>query len=279
MTKDTANSLLKYAQQAVTLLTEAPFWQWPSMALYMIEVVIYRVFGKRLRESLELRLYGLTFNIKTHNMDLGIIYEIFAEGVYQTHGFMPRDGWTCIDVGANIGCVSLNWAKQNRNGMIYAIEPHPETFQRLYKNIKANRFSNIKTFNIAASNKSGSLEFAVFDRSSMGVAMHLVSSPTYGDHPGWAGNASGLVSCRVPAQSLDDFCKQQGICAVDLLKIDVEGHEVLCLQGAIQTLCMTCRIILEYHSPSLRAECCSILREAGFLLTESVPLIFGSKSQ
>src|SRR5215471_536268 len=155
-----ADSIPKYTRQLGAILKTAPLRQWPSILVYMMEVIVYRMSGMRLRKEIGLTLYGLNFVIRTHNMDLGIIYEVFSQGIYMAKpAFLPRDGWTCVDVGANIGCVSLTWAQRDPHGTIYALEPHRGTFERLERNVAANHFSNVKCFNIAAGQQSGFVDF------------------------------------------------------------------------------------------------------------------------
>ena len=268
-----ADSKSKYAAQVVDILKSAPIWQWPSIFIYMFEVLIYRLFKKRIRKEISLNLYGLNFVIKTHNMDLGVIYEIFSEGIYlKDPNYIPQDGWTCVDVGANIGCVSLTWAQRDPHGKIYAMEPHPATFERLERNVNANRFSNVTCFNIAADRQSGTLEFLISDQTSMGVSANEQSATA-------ASHKMSARICQVPALSLDDFYDKQKIPTVDLLKIDIEGHEVACLEGATRALRRTRRVVLEYHSAALRISCREIFAQAGFSLNEAGDLIFAENPQ
>jgi hypothetical protein len=77
----------------------------------------------------------------------------------------------------------------------------------------------------------------------------------------------------VNSTKLDTFCINNQISKIDILKIDVQGFEVLCLQGAldilINTACVTVEISLydfyENNNSSL-LEVELIMKDAGFSL-------------
>lgn len=64
---------------------------------------------------------------------------------------------------------------------------------------------------------------------------------------------------------------------VDLMKIDVEGHEVECLKGAEETLDNTSKIVIEYHSQSLKNKVVSMLTERGFGIEDVDGVIYAKK--
>ena len=240
-----------------------------NLVLYAFEIVIYRAFGKRIRQSLHVRLYDHDFLVKTHNIDLGIIHEVFGKGIYEAlPRFVARQGDTCLDIGAHIGCVSLQWARCNSSGHILAIEPHPETFVRLRTNLAANHAHNVTPLQCAASHRSGDLLLEVADSTGMA---RIEGAPT-GDRA-YKGSSTILVR----AYSIDDLVANHGLRKVDLMKVDVEGCEADCLRGATKVLEKTDRVIVEYHSEALRKECWAILSEARFRLEEVGNLIFGQR--
>ena len=59
--------------------------------------------------------------------------------------FVPKPGWTVVDVGANIGCFTLWAATHMQRGHLWAFEPMPRTFDYLQRNIQDNhsRFSSV----------------------------------------------------------------------------------------------------------------------------------------
>ncbi|UFS57340.1 FkbM family methyltransferase [Comamonadaceae bacterium M7527] len=123
-------------------------------------------------------------------------------------------------------------------GIVYSFEPHPGNFNRLIENISNNKLSNVKTFNIGLSSGSGSLNLVM--RGDF-----LLGSGT--------GNCSIEISDNMDSKStkipielhaLDSIVINNGIDHVDVIKLDVEGHEDEVLRGAERTL-RHCRPIIQ----------------------------------
>ena len=135
-----------------------------------------------------------------------------------------REGDTFIDVGANIGYITLTAAKKiGDSGKIISIEPHPRTFIFLNKNIKANAFMNIETYNLALGNEEGKISFS----DSKSDEQNFITK-------------SGIIDVSV--KRLDELFNGP---SVEFLKIDTEGYELFVLQGAKKTLTKTKTIFLE----------------------------------
>ena len=115
-----------------------------------------------------------------------------------------------VDVGANIGDFTLG--VKDIAGKIIAIEPGKENFQALYKNIKINQLHNVL---------------------SLRYAIHDCEDDIYLD-----GNTSDMHIVRdktgeqVKGMPLDLIVKNMDIESIDILKIDVQGHERAVLIGA-----------------------------------------------
>jgi FkbM family methyltransferase len=122
-----------------------------------------------------------------------------------------------IDVGANVGDTALTASLQvGPKGRVWAIEPHPRTFQFLTGNIALNSAANITALKAAAASEPGRLTFGDGRRDDM--------------------NRVGEHGLYVEAERLDDLVHDRRI---DLLKIDVEGYELPVLKGAPQILKFT----------------------------------------
>lgn len=128
-----------------------------------------------------------------------------------------------FDVGGNIGDTALHFAQiQNNIGKIYCFEPVPVLFERLKKNVSINSFTNINIQNIALSDKREDLFFNLPKaQNSSGIFLSHTASEE---------------SKKVHSLTLDDFCSENKIEKLDLIKIDVEGFELKVLMGAMQTL-------------------------------------------
>jgi len=71
-----------------------------------------------------------------------------------------RPGMTVIEGGANRGVTAIAIAKAvGKKGCIHAFEPVSEYFKALQNNVLRNRTRNMNIYNMALSNKNGSIRF------------------------------------------------------------------------------------------------------------------------
>jgi len=126
-----------------------------------------------------------------------------------------------IDVGANLGVVSLLLAERLRDRQVYALEPNPTTFQALQKNIARNNAINIVAIQAAVSDIDGTISFD--------------ADPV---RRGTASITTGQLSHTQDVRSitLDTLLRKERIDDVALLKVDVEGFETVVFKGARETL-------------------------------------------
>ncbi|TDU64636.1 FkbM family methyltransferase [Prosthecobacter fusiformis] len=136
-----------------------------------------------------------------------------------------------LDVGANIGCMSLTLSDLRPNCIVYAFEPSPETFKHLKSNVSNNKASDrVIPLRLAVGREDTILQFL---NDSGSPATNRLILP--GEH------LSGPL-VEVNVVSLDSFLVDKRGPEVAFLKIDVEGHEPAVIQGAIQLLSSgTCR--------------------------------------
>jgi FkbM family methyltransferase len=129
-------------------------------------------------------------------------------------------GEVAADVGANIGCMTAALARAvGPAGAVWAFEPHPELFEELRAN--AARWAG----------PAIELRQAALSRATGRVALGL--EPAFDGNRGVArvveGSARG-PSVDVDATTLDAVFASAR--APDVLKLDVEGHELAVLEGA-----------------------------------------------
>jgi FkbM family methyltransferase len=127
-----------------------------------------------------------------------------------------------IDVGANVGFWVLGAAALGPRGTALALEPSPDLLAGLQRNACLNGIENLACLAVAASDREGEGRFLPNPRNSA----HGALCPPETDERG----------ITVPLTTLDALCRQRGLPAVDLLKIDVEGAEEAVLLGAQSTL-------------------------------------------
>lgn len=127
-------------------------------------------------------------------------------------------GDTVVDGGANVGLMTLPLAAAvGPSGRVISFEPSTGTRALLKANVALNAFGNVTIRGEALSDQDGVVRFEELEPGA-GVA-----SIAYGDRAG----------TRVPAMTLDSAI---GDAAVRLIKLDLEGAEVMALEGAREIL-------------------------------------------
>ncbi len=123
--------------------------------------------------------------------------------------------------------------------MIFSFEPVPDNYEDL-KNV-VEEFGTT-AYQLALSNVVGEVEFFTQTTSHLGglLPINKVSKDSLG-YTEKAENQPIKVSCT----TLDDFCNDNHVEAIDLLKIDVQGAEVSVLKGGKNILNSVKAIIVE----------------------------------
>ena len=176
-----------------------------------------------------------------------------------------RSGDIFIDVGANIGYHTiLAGLKVGNTGVVHAIEASPRTFALLCANISRNDLTNIRYYNVAASDKPGELTLWIKENQNIGRSTVVKNEKEdYLD-----------VEGVVRALPLTSIVPEEDILRARFIKIDVEGAEWLVLQGIMHllpSLSRECEILLEVDPEALRsfgastAACLTLLTDAGFV--------------
>ncbi len=145
------------------------------------------------------------------------------------------DHWTVIDIGANCGWYSLALAKRFPGATIHACEPIPATHEVLVRNIRHNGFGNIRTHMLGFSDHATTLEFLHTPNCSGATSLIHAGQPVQ--------DAVALQKVTCPCTTLDLFCAQHGI-VPHLVKCDVEGAELMVIQGGKQALAAHKPVIL-----------------------------------
>ncbi|MCG8306331.1 MAG: FkbM family methyltransferase [Cytophagales bacterium] len=214
-----------------------------NLILNKLPITRLKLFIARILFYLIKPFYGTEKRIITRNglkfeVDIreGLDLSLFLFGNFQKHVTenrfisIPNDA-VIVDVGANVGIMSLHFAKRVPNGKVYAFEPTHYAFQKLKRNIELNPsiakiVQTVQVF-ISCKEKRGS-SLQAFSSwkidKSVGSDQHLV-------HGGEV-----MPSDGVPAITLDDFVKQNNIDRLDFIKIDTDGHEFDVLSGSKATI-------------------------------------------
>lgn len=131
-----------------------------------------------------------------------------------------------LDIGANIGLMSLNICSAIHDSKIFAFEPGPGQYQYLKKNIDVNKLSeHVQTFNIALGSHSGKIEFHV----------HALKDSS-GDGLLDTGRAGHTQVVKINCDRLNTWWHLNHEPSVTLIKLDTEGSELSILQHGIELI-------------------------------------------
>lgn len=156
------------------------------------------------------------------------------------------------DIGANAGYFTiLGSAAVGPAGVVQAFEPVPVNVEVLRRQISENSLSNVTLHDLALSNENGTIDFAVEgNNANSHIAdvkiTHAVSKP------------SSIVAVQTATM---DSLVANGLREPDTIKIDVEGAEMLVLQGAEETLKSSRpTLLISTHSAQLYKDVVVFLR-------------------
>mmetsp|Transcript_35188 Transcript_35188/g.74333 ORF Transcript_35188/g.74333 Transcript_35188/m.74333 type:complete len:326 (-) Transcript_35188:708-1685(-) len=170
-----------------------------------------------------------TFLINKKDSWVGRSLDVYGEWaqseVALLSGFI-KEGDIVADVGANIGSFTVPMAKMvGTSGKVVAFEPQRVLSQLLSANVALNELANVGVFNAGVGNSDSPLEVPdviYTDEANFGSISLLVDWKSY-----------GASTTLVPQLKLDGAFADQ---CPSFIKIDVEGMELMVLDGARQTL-------------------------------------------
>ena len=146
-----------------------------------------------------------------------------SAGYWFCHG-TPRPGSVILDIGAGTGEDVLAFSDAvGPQGRVVAIEAHPQSFALLSQMCRMNGLDNVALIHAPVMDKSGTV--TISDSGDL-----LANSVTQ------------RGELKVPAVTLDTLCAEQGVGAIDLVKMNIEGAELVALSGAGEML-RRCRAI------------------------------------
>src|SRR6202045_1297591 len=174
-----------------------------------------------------------------------------------------------LDIGANFGLyTALSASIVKNHGRLYAFEGNPRVFESLQRTIFANDLHfnpNIVAANLLVCSESG--------RGVLHYSANLPSGGTMSDIQLSGGKQHAV---EVDMTTIDNFLPP-GL-AVDLVKIDVEGHEPMVMRGMEQTIARSpnIRIVTEFADSLLAhtinpAEFVDYIRGLGLAICRVLP--------
>lgn len=136
-----------------------------------------------------------------------------------------KDGYTVVDIGANIGYFTLLAARlAGKKGKVYTFEPEPRNYNILLKNIALNGYGNVVPVPKAVSNVGGTVRLYL---SSKDIGAHTIRQ--YHDKRQFDEKESGEF-VEIESVTLDEFFEDKKH-PIDVIKMDIEGAEMAALLG------------------------------------------------
>ena len=214
----------------------------PRLARYLSRVVSSIPF------SLEVDVVrdGIRYRLDLHEHAQRIMYlNMYERGLRRQMMRLLPEGGCMVDIGANVGFWAVQCAlAAGPNGHVYAFEPNPWAVQRLLHNIRLNRrlhpLAEIEVISSAVGDCEGSAELVASDLAAHASQASLYPPEQQNGH---------LQKVTVPVTRLDIVVNRH----INLLKIDVEGHEMAVLDGARQVFADSPPdyLVIEIHEGNL----------------------------
>ena len=204
----------------------------------------------KLRYWLGKSVYGI--------LDMAVAYKLlpprFPVGVhfeYDLRRFLGVPVNEIVDGGANVGGTALRLVRYFKEATIHAFEPVSTTFHRLEERTKMH--PQILRRQLALGEQEMDLTITVAHESELNSLLNT-------------SNPSEAADCEtVHVVCLDQYAKTQRLQKIDLLKLDLEGYELLALRGACELL----------KNGSIRA----VYAECGFLGPDRYKSSFGEMNE
>jgi FkbM family methyltransferase len=194
---------------------------------------------KTYRDQVELVQFP-RFSVFASNEDLAVGHHViggrpYDQGITAIFERYVKPGMVVLDVGANIGCLTMLLASLvEPSGLVVAVEPNPENVKLLEANRRVNGFDQVLVIQAAAGRQTGLLALNVSYSNGM-----------TGELPDDVGAI--LASRPVPCFALDAVLPPDR--RFDLLKIDTEGAELNALIGLSKTIDRDRPMIVSEFSP------------------------------
>ncbi len=195
--------------------------------------------------------------------DLPFLFPSHTEPYEATEEYLKfanlQEGQVVLDLGAYSAVTSISFAQAvGERGHVYAFEADAINWECAAENVAlAKRWLGLKNITLVPKAVWSHCDGILFSNElAMGSSAVQIT-----------GGGRGAET-RVASTTLEDFCREQDLHHVDLIKIDIEGAEVEVLEHAARWLTgRKARVIVEPHfvDGTLSTErCVAVLERAGF---------------
>lgn len=142
---------------------------------------------------------------------------------------LPHETGVCIEVGSNIGMHAVPLARLCSRGALICYEPQRPIFHVLCANLALNNCLNVTTRRAAVGDKNGRIAIQTGDYDQPWNYGSFSVATGFSNEGQFAGPVKTEM---VDIVALDRDPALEHLTALDLLKIDAEGHELAVIAGA-----------------------------------------------
>ena len=213
---------------------------------YLKKIIKATVYKRYLNQRGSFKYFGeqVFFPKNSTTFNLAIKDGIYEQDILKFITGFVKDNSVYIDIGANIGLMSIPILKKHPSVRVLSFEASPNTFaylKRTWENSGVKDRWSI--FNNAVSNNNAEMDF--FTACGADGAYESIKDTK-------RINFSGKI--RVPGITIDDAWANLNKPAVSFIKIDIEGADLLALEGAVSCI-SSCRpmILLEWNKINIDA--------------------------
>ncbi len=168
-------------------------------------IKLYFQFLKNRLDNIKLQGIKHSFALRPYSSDTMAFNQVFYRKEYKIP--FPAKSRVIIDGGANIGLFSIKAKNDFPEARIISVEPDPENFQMLERNLK--KYDNVFLENRGLWKKDTKLK--VYDKYNNGKWGMIVEED--------------LISGSIGAISMNSLFQKYAIERVDILKLDIEASE------------------------------------------------------
>ncbi|MCX6233998.1 MAG: FkbM family methyltransferase [Bacteroidetes bacterium] len=174
---------------------------------------------------------------------------------------VPDDG-IVLDIGANIGVMTVHFARRLQHSQVHAFEPIPQNIRTLKRIIRFFGLKNVRVHETAVGNSEGHIHMVmpVVHSVRLQGLSHVIDEDYVELNDG--------EKYLMPLHSLDSYDEFKNINSpVIAIKIDVEGYEYYVLDGARQLLNRHKPLVYcELWDDKKRDTCLRLMHDAGYAI-------------
>lgn len=173
----------------------------------------------------------LSLRLNEHMESQIFWYGSYSRDILLALRHIVKPGMTALDVGGNIGEISVFLAKYvGPEGKVWSFEPMPALADRLDRHKELNTLSQLEICRAGLGHEATELPMYASEY------YHGDGLPHSGMITLFRSEERSIEVGSVPVIRLDDFVQKRNIKRIDIMKVDIEGAELSMLQGAEETL-------------------------------------------